>query len=474
MRFPLESPVAPISDDVLLIPAWLLAPVNQPNGNEHGPNTLNGYGVKDGSVTKPHMPIDLGVYLDVVLEENRRITAETHWQDVRHLAFSSKTMVDYEPGDILTVFPENAPEDVAQLMDLMQWNDVADLQVTFICNEASRQSGIPSSLPFQLSPHSQGITFRELVRKHLDLNGIPRRSFFRLLAHFTDDNFQKDRLLDFTNPEYIDELFDYTTRPRRSILEVLQEFDTVDFPWQWAAAIIPQLRGRQFSIASGGSLKSMNSNATRFELLVAIVKYKTVIKKVRRGVCTRYLESLTPGTSLQVRFQKGSLRLTANDHARPVIMVGPGTGVAPMRSLIWERLRLQQQSHGAPDHNHVNVGSNVLFFGCRDQNLDYFYEDEWKHLSSQMPLQVVTAFSRNQSQKVYVQDQIRKQSKLVYQLLHDDGGIVFVCGSSGKMPLAVREALVDAFITEGAMTRNTAESYLANIEKQGRYRQETW
>ncbi len=84
------------------------------------------------------------------------------------------------------------------------------------------------------------------------------------------------------------------------------------------------------------------------------------------------------------------------------------------------------------------------------------------------------AFSRDQKQKIYVQDLIKEQSQLVYRLIHDEGGIVYVCGSSGKMPQAVRVALTEAFTESGDMRQGDAEAYLQTMEKEGRYKQETW
>lgn len=243
--------------------------------------------------------------------------------------------------------------------------------------------------------------------------------------------------------------------------------------------MLPELRGRQFSIASGGELKSGDGNGTRFELLVAIVKYKTVIKKIRRGVCTRYLAGLVPGTTLRVGLQKGDLGTTAADATRPVVMVGPGTGVAPMRSLIWERRGWAAKtaafkSGTTPAGAHTGLGTSVLFYGCRNNTADFFFRDEWEKLEQEMPLQVFTAFSRDQKPKIYVQDLIKEHAKLVVKLLHEEDGIVYVCGSSGKMPQAVREALVTAFQSAGGMDIEAAEAYLARMEKESRYKQETW
>ena len=411
--------------------------------------------------------------LNATLEENRRLTPSAHWQDVRHLVFRSNEPAVYGPGDVLTIFPKNFPQDVDQLLHHMDWTDIADKPIKFTPTNASMREAICPSPPISLPGPST--TLRTLLSEHLDITAIPRRSFFSLIAHFTDNQFHKDRILEFTRPEYVDELYDYTTRPRRSILEVLQEFESVKIPWQWAANILPELRGRQFSIASGGQMKQNPDGSARFELLVAIVKYKTVIRKIREGVCTRYLAHLPVGTNLRVGLQKGGLAITEDEAERPIIMISPGTGVAPMRSLIWERLQWEKERI---TKSHVNdlawTGLSILFFGCRNQTADYFFQDEWRDLQQRMPLTVHPAFSRDQNHKVYVQDLIRQQADSVHDLLHNGGGLVYVCGSSGKMPVAVRAALVDVFKDAGNMEQKDAETYMVALEKEGRFKQETW
>lgn len=411
--------------------------------------------------------------LNVTVEENRRLTPSTHWQDVRHLILRSNQSAAYGPGDVLTIFPKNFSQDVDQLLHRMDWTDIADKPIKFTPTNATMREAICPSPPVSLPGPST--TLRTLLSEHLDLTAIPRRSFFSLIAHFTDNQFHKDRILEFTKPEYIDELYDYTTRPRRSILEVLQEFESVKIPWQWAANILPELRGRQFSIASGGQMKQNADGSARFELLVAIVKYKTVIRKIREGVCTRYLAHLPAGTNLSVGLQKGGLAIKEDESERPIIMIGPGTGVAPMRSLIWERLQWAKERI---TKSYINssawTGRSILFFGCRNQTTDYFFQDEWQDLQQRMLLTVHPAFSRDQGHKVYVQNLIRQHSDSVYDLLHDGGGFVYVCGSSGKMPVAVRAALVDVFRDAGKMEQKDAESYMEAMEKEGRYQQETW
>lgn len=406
--------------------------------------------------------------ISVQLEENTRLTPLDHWQDVRHLRFSGVSHVEYFPGDVLTVMPENSSKDVEQVLELMDWNQQADQSICFEpTGNVLETDFYPRSL-ITVNQRCTPLTLRKLLTYHLDIRAVPRRTFFAMIAHFTEDPMHMERLLDFTDPKYIDELYDYTTRPRRSILEVLQEFHSVQIPWRWAANVLPELRGRQFSIASGGSRKHTSEGRTDFELLVAIVKYKTVIKTLREGVCTRYLAEISAGINLEVTLQKGGLNVQRSEAARPVILIGPGTGLAPMRSLIWERYEWQLKMAD------IHLGETVLFYGCRSKKADFFYREEWDSLKDKMPLKVFTAFSRDQKAKVYVQDVLKQQSELVYDLLHSQDGLVYVCGSSGRMPKAVRAALVDVFRSCGNMEESAAEDYLQAMEKDGRYKQETW
>jgi sulfite reductase alpha subunit-like flavoprotein len=150
------------------------------------------------------------------------------------------------------------------------------------------------------------------------------------MAFFTTDEMHRERLLEFTQPLYTDEFFDYCTRPRRSVLEVLADFPTVKFPWNQAAWLFPSIRGRQFSIANSSETATWHeSNSQReVELLVAIVKYRTVLKKIRQGLCSRYLASLEEGSQIQISFDRPSSKfydLAFRQQNRPLIMISSTT-----------------------------------------------------------------------------------------------------------------------------------------------------
>ncbi|KAM5456272.1 NAPDH-dependent diflavin reductase [Microsporum audouinii] len=481
-KFPLEEGQHPIPDDVRLPSKWILDR-HERTDEEDIVQQTRVPNAKLLSRAHEFRPLDhdtrpLPGSIPATLVANTRMTPPDHWQDVRHLVLTASEPISYAPGDILHITPRNFPQDVDRLIALMGWEEHADIPLQFVTGDGSPPCTSISapSIPFLLC--SPGFTLRALLTDYLDIMAIPRRSFFSQVAHFTNDEMHKERLLEFTNPEYIDEFYDYTTRPRRSILEVLTEFDTVKIPWQLACTVLPVLRGRQFSLASGGKLKTSPDGGTRFELLVAIVKYQTVIKRIRQGVCTRYLAVLQPGSTLKVQVQKGGLQSSTKQLSDPSVLIGPGTGVAPIRSLLWEKAAVAEEFrklHG-PD-GPLPLGPVILLYGGRNRSADYFFEAEWEELKSQLSLTVITAFSRDQKKKFYVQDALREKSSDFYDLLHEKGGSVFVCGSSGRMPQAVREALIETFqapLGDSAESRQTAERYLIDMEKTGRYRQETW
>ncbi|OJD18209.1 hypothetical protein AJ78_01767 [Emergomyces pasteurianus Ep9510] len=496
-KFPLAPGQHPIPDDVQLPPKWVLK--HRDPSSMEGTNRYPGAGSKEqledardpSYFSQDPRPIPNTV--TATLAANNRLTPQTHWQDVRHLILTIPESIRYVPGDILHITPRNFAADVNSLISIMGWEKDADTPLCFVPNVQHVSASNTSSpeIPFLLN--SPGFTLRNLLTDYLDIMAIPRRSFFSHIAHFSDDAMHRDRLLEFTNPEYIDEFYDYTSRPRRSILEVLHEFESVKIPWHLVCTVFPVLRGRQFSLASGGNLKTPESlpgrhatgAGTRFDLLVAIVKYQTVIKKTREGVCTRYLAVLRPGSTLKVQVQKGGLNSSMRQLLEPTVLIGPGTGVAPLRSMLWEKAAMAttfRQKHGPNEP--VPLGPIILLYGGRNRRADFFFEEEWEELKKVLDLTVLTAFSRDQKQKVYVQDRIREQAGLFFRILHDLGGTVYICGSSGKMPQAIREALIEGFQEFGkcesdygegrGYSREEAEKYLMDMEKVGRYKQETW
>jgi sulfite reductase alpha subunit-like flavoprotein len=464
--YPLPEGRTPISQDQPIPSRWDLSLASD------GKHTDGEY-VTFPSTSPDHDSRRIPHAVTATLTKNDRVTPSDHWQDVRQLTLVADEKVQYLPGDALAIMPKNFSADVDVLISLMNWGKVADSPIVLRMAVGHNSASHNIRPPCQSFEAHQNPTLRTLLTEYLDITAIPRRSFFAAMARYTENKMQKERLLEFTDPQLLDEYFDYTTRPRRSILEILQEFDSVRIPWQEAINVFPLIRPRQFSIASGGNMVGTHSKSS-FELLVAIVKYRTVIKKIRQGVCTRYLAALPVGSVLKVVLRtEGRFHLDYDIPTRHNLLIGAGTGIAPLRALIQEQSSLSYPRE-------LRTGTNTLFFGARSEKADFFFKDEWAKLTAvgEADFKLITAFSRDQKQKLYVQDRIRESGKTIADLLCNLDAHVFVCGSSGAMPKAVREALIDVMAEYASIdepwTRDDAKSFLDALEKQGRYIQETW
>lgn len=423
---------------------------------------------------------DIKFRKDVMVIANKRVTPPDHWQDVREITFmldvglSCKTS-PFTAGDTISIFPKNFPDDVQTLIDLMEWNDIADQKLHFHPKTPdwfAAQNLVTRPVGLNLIDDDQ--TLRELLTHNLDFQAIPKRHFFEIMASYTDDPMHKARLLEFRDPLYTDEFYDYTTRPRRSILEVLQDFPSVKLPWKQATTIFPVIRGREFSICSGGQRHYRVKETTpfiTFQILVAIVKYRTVLQKVRNGLCSRYLASLPRAAKITVQYNENMsfYQKPKLVPKLPLILVAAGTGIAPLRSLIWDRSRQRMQ---CLKEEKVEFGRAHLIYGGRNRTADYYYGDEWEQRD--LGVTASPVFSRDGPQKIYVQDEIKRQGQRFCELLMKHNALIYVCGSSGGMPRGVKLAFLYILQVHGGLSEQEAETFVANMERVKSYVQETW
>ncbi|CAM9276098.1 unnamed protein product, partial [Ectocarpus fasciculatus] len=460
-----------------------------------------------------------GAPLPAQLLVNRRLTAEGHFQDVRHLEFDVTDVpggASYEAGDVAWVHPSNnasAVETLAAAMglDLDQVVRIAPalpqpkpVDAPVACEEGGAivegirppGAGVPVSgtVPprrqqagFCLPPMS---TLRLLLTEVLDISGTPRRSFFERLSVFATEDEEKEKLEELASPAGADLLYEYATREKRSYVEVFGDFPSCKVPPERLLELVPRLRPRGFSIAS-----SALETPSQVHLCMAVVSFRTPYKRLRTGVCSSWLASLTPGTAeVPISIRRGTFKLPQSP-SHPLIMVGPGTGVAPMRSVVLERRRQRQQGLGgtgvgssgdgslSPSPGRVGTGAtgappDTLFFGCRFREKDFFYEQDWAALSASGDLSLFTAFSRSNpdgtGSRVYVQRRIREQASLMAGLVVDHGANILVSGSAKQMPRDVREAFRDALAEHEKASEPGADALLKAMERQGRYCVEAW
>ncbi|NXL67286.1 NDOR1 oxidoreductase, partial [Chordeiles acutipennis] len=393
--YPLPPGLEIISPDVCLPPKYTLHYLAEDSSSEE----------KDlGVPAAPRaVPSELHPFAARMVS-NRRLTAESHFQDVRLIEFDvTGSGITFSAGDVVMIQPQNCPEDVQQFCQLLR----LDPDRRFVLKPTEPGTSLPALLP-------QPCTIQHLVTHYLDISCVPRRSFFELLSYFSTNELEREKLQEFSSAQGQEELFSYCNRPRRTTLEALWDFPhtTCAIPPEYLLDLIPRIRPRAFSIAS-----SMLAHPDRIQILMAVVRYKTRLSKPRRGLCSTWLASLNPekgDVQVPLWVKKGGLKFPA-DPDTPVIMIGPGTGVAPFRAAIQERVA--QGWRG-----------NCLFFGCRQKTKDFYCQAEWEELVTKGFLTLFTAFSRDQEEKVYVQHRIQENRRLVWELLSSRSAHVYLAG----------------------------------------------
>lgn len=204
------------------------------------------------------------------------------------------------------------------------------------------------------------LSLRTIARQLWDLNAIPRPRTFELLAINCKNELEKEKLLEFTTPEGQEELYTYANRPRRTIVEVLSDFrhSTSQLNLPILFELFQSIKPRSFSIAS-------SHQSGTLDLLVAVVTYKTMISRPREGLCSNWLKSLQRGYKVRGVIKKGTFKFP-DDNTIPIVMVGPGTGLAPFRSKLLEKeIEWDRRNGTAP------LCVDTLFFGCRNEKTDF-------------------------------------------------------------------------------------------------------
>ncbi|KAJ2262137.1 NAPDH-dependent diflavin reductase [Coemansia sp. RSA 376] len=418
-RWPLPQPVVP--EDVVPDPT---------------------FDVSFGGEPQEVVEVSVDGVCQATLVAEERITAADHFQDVRYLRFAidEGQGAIWGPGDCAVLRPRNLSADVDEFLATVAWTDKADL-------------------PLRISPRNtttpawpQPVTMRWLCTNYFDIMGVPRRSFFEMLSYFSPSVEERDKLREFSSSAGQDDLLAYCMRPRRTVTEVLGDFPRTApaIPLSYMFDVFPVIAERSFSISSAEC-------PAYVDLTVGIVEYKTIMQRVRRGVCTKWLAQMRIGETLSMRFARGTMRLPPA--STPIIMVGPGTGIAAFMSFI--------QSRPGAD--------NYLFFGCRSENKDFYYRERLQRWADEGSLHLYCAFSRDGPTKVYVQDRIREYSQVVWSLVASQGAVIFVSGNANRMPDDVRQAFADVVAANNPdMSTDDASNYIAGLVKDGRYQEECW
>jgi cytochrome P450/NADPH-cytochrome P450 reductase len=249
---------------------------------------------------------------------------------------------------------------------------------------------------------------------------------------------------------------------RKSVLDLLEEHPACELPFASFLEMLPLMTPRYYSISS-----SPVADGTRCSITVAVVEGSARSGAgVYHGVCSNHLARQAAGGTVQafVKETKVGFRLPVDPMA-PIVMIGPGTGLAPFRGFLRERAALKAQGR--------TLGPAMLFFGCRHPEQDYIYADELREHAEAGVVDLHAAFSRHAGSRTYVQDLLNRQADRVWALI-EQGAIVYVCGDGGRMEPDVKRALAAIYRDKSGADAAAGEAWMAKLAADSRYVLDVW
>ncbi|HEY6414202.1 MAG TPA: oxidoreductase [Edaphobacter sp.] len=360
---------------------------------------------------------------------NYLLTGEGSEKETRHVELTLDESMTYTPGDAVGIIPENRPEAVEDVLKALGYK--GDERV--------------------LDHYKVEISLEEALRTRLGIGKLARGSVGQYAKLAPD----VEGLKVMVGPENKARAEEYCWG--REFVDLASDFPGVVTEPQQLFNVLQRLTPRMYSIASSQAQHQDNVQTT-----VRVIRYDSHGRS-RQGVASGHLgDRAGVGETMPIFLHSNANFRLPEDNSAPVIMIGPGTGIAPFRAFLEER-----QATGAP-------GDNWLFFGEQREKMDFLYKDQLQGMVKDGVLKRLdTAFSRDQHNKVYVQDKMQEQAAELYQWL-ERGAYFYVCGDATRMAKDVETALLDVIAKGSNGTLEHAAEYLATMKKQKRYQRDVY
>jgi sulfite reductase (NADPH) flavoprotein alpha-component len=391
---------------------------------------------KEAYGTQPALRPDLSVQTyEITVMENRRLTPLTYDRNIFHIEFDlGQSGLKYNIGEALGIHAENDVCDVNEFMKFYGLNPDDIVEVP------SRED------PTVLDTRT---VFQSLLQ-NIDIFGKPPKRFYEALAEFATDEAEKKELLTLGSPEGANEFKRRAEVDTITFADILLEFTSAHPSFHDIAKIVSPMKRREYSIAS-----SQMVNPTTVALMIVVVGWVDPKGRDRFGQATRYLSKLPIGAKVTASVKPSVMKLPAKDTA-PLIMAGLGTGLAPFRAFV--QYRAMQKAQGK------EIGSILLYMGSRHQREEYLYGEEWEAYQDAGVITLLgRAFSRDQPQKIYIQDRMRQTVTDIIKAYIKEEGAFYLCGPTWPVP-DVTEVLEEA-IAKDAKASNKKVDPRKEIER---------
>jgi cytochrome P450/NADPH-cytochrome P450 reductase len=373
-------------------------------------------------------------------------------RSTRHIEVALAPGTAYRPGDHLGVIPSNGEALVERVMRRFGYDPG-----TYVRLFTSGPQRI-ASLPLDVT-----LSVRRLLMHYVELQQVATRKQIATMAEHTQCPNSKPQLQKLAADD--DDASAYKNEvkaKRKSVLDLLEQYPACELPFTTYLEMLPLMTPRYYSISSSPLV-----SADRCSVTVGVVRGPSLSGHGDyEGVCSTYFERRDPGARINafVKDSKSGFRLP-DDPSRPIVMIGPGTGLAPFRGFIQERRARKEE--GRP------LGPAMLFFGCRHPEEDYIYGEELEEAARDGLVDLSVAFSRLDGRKTYVQDLIAERADDVWRLM-DAGAIVYVCGDGSQMEPQVRERITELYRARSGADEVASEEWLAELIDGGRYVLDVW
>lgn len=360
--------------------------------------------------------------------ENINLNGRGSNKETRHIEFLLDNFgEEYEVGDCLVVLPQNDPALVELLMSTLGWDPGDQIQI---------------------SEDGDTISLEEALTSYFEITKLTRPLLQNAAAYF-DNEALEDKVQD---SEWIQNYIE-----GRDFIDLLNDFPPEELEPEDLYQILRKLPPREYSISS-----SYQSLPDEVHITVGAVRYNTHGRD-RSGVCSvQFAERIQPGDTVPIYLKRNPNFKFPKDGDTPVIMIGPGTGIAPFRAHMQER-----EEYGYK-------GNTWLFFGDQHFTTDFLYQTEWQEWLKDGVLEKMNvAFSRDTDQKVYVQHRIAEHSKEFNEWL-EKGASIYICGDEKNMAKDIHQAIRNVLVKEQNLTEEDAESYLKQMKKDKRYQRDVY